>query len=127
MMVNEIVYPLADNVLGDCLANVSTAFNPDWVSPPGDTIIDLLEERGWNQEEFANRTGYTTKEISLLINGNTAITDDTALQLERVLGSPASFWLTREAHYRKRLAETKSVSPWRSLLIDSKMFHPGCD
>jgi HTH-type transcriptional regulator/antitoxin HigA len=24
-------------------------FTPDWVSPPGDTIADFLEERNWTQ------------------------------------------------------------------------------
>lgn len=23
-------------------------FEPDWLSPPGDTIADVLEERGWS-------------------------------------------------------------------------------
>jgi hypothetical protein len=26
--------------------DTNTSFNPDWASPPGDTILDLLEERG---------------------------------------------------------------------------------
>jgi HTH-type transcriptional regulator/antitoxin HigA len=66
--------------------NIST-FSPDWVSLPGDTILDLLEEYGWKQTELAKRTGYTTKHISLLINGKAPITEDTAIKLERVLGS----------------------------------------
>ncbi len=81
---------------------VST-FAPDWLSPPGETILDLLEERGWKQTELAKRTGYTTKHISLLINGKASITEDTALKLERVVGSSAHFWLTREAQYREGL------------------------
>jgi len=28
-------------------------FKPDWVSAPGDTIADILEERGLTVEEFA--------------------------------------------------------------------------
>src|SRR6266478_5909529 len=79
-------------------------FSPDWISPPGDTIADILEERGWTQAEFAERTGFTTKHISLLINGKASITEATALKLERVLGSTAHFWLTREAQYREALA-----------------------
>ena len=35
------------------------SFTPDWVSPPGDTIIDALEERDWTQSQFAERLGYT--------------------------------------------------------------------
>jgi len=89
------------------MTDLSNTFTPDWISAPGDTILDLLEERGWNQVEFASRTGYTTKHISQLINGKAAITEDTALKLERVLGSPASFWLTREAQYREALARAE--------------------
>jgi HTH-type transcriptional regulator / antitoxin HigA len=30
-------------------------FSPDWVSPPGDTIADVLQERDWTQAELAER------------------------------------------------------------------------
>jgi HTH-type transcriptional regulator/antitoxin HigA len=86
-------------------------FEPDWISPPGETLADLLEERGWSQTELATRTDYTEKHISLLINGKASITEDTALKLERVVGSSAHFWLSREALYREFLAreqETKA-------------------
>jgi addiction module HigA family antidote len=99
------------------MTNAAT-FTPDWISPPGETILDLLEERGWKQSELAKRTGYTTKHISLLINGKAAITEDTAIKLERVVGSTAHFWLAREAQYRESLiriderAALKSESGW---------------
>jgi addiction module HigA family antidote len=84
--------------------NRSSSFTPDWISPPGDTLADVLEERGWSQTEFAERTGYTGKHVSLLINGKASITEDAALKLELVLGSTAGFWLSREARYRESLA-----------------------
>jgi HTH-type transcriptional regulator/antitoxin HigA len=34
-------------------------FCPDWASTPGDTIADILRERGLSEAEFAQRTGYT--------------------------------------------------------------------
>src|SRR4051812_7079127 len=82
-------------------------FRPDWVSPPGDTLADLLCERGWSQSSFAERTGYTEKHVSLLINGKASITEEAALKFERVLGSTAGFWLSREAHYREALARAE--------------------
>src|SRR5437868_1097454 len=82
-------------------------FTPDWTSPPGETLADILEERGWNQSEFAERTGYTEKHISLLIHGKASITEDAALKLERVAGSTAGFWLSREARYRESLARAE--------------------
>jgi HTH-type transcriptional regulator / antitoxin HigA len=79
-------------------------FRPDWASPPGDTIADLIEERGWSQAELASRLGYSVKHISQLMNGKAPVTEDTALRLERVIGGPARFWLTREAQYRAQCA-----------------------
>lgn len=109
---------------------VST-FSPDWISPPGDTIFDLLEERGWKQTELAKRTGYTTKHISLLINGKASITDETDIKLERVIGSTAHFWLAREAQYREglvRIAERDSLkveADWLKLLPLKEMINFG--
>ena len=83
------------------------------MSPPGSTVADLLEERGWTQQALAQRSGFTTKHISLLINGKAPITEDTAVKLERVLGSTMRFWMTREAQYREalaRLQERKALS-----------------
>ena len=83
-------------------------FQPDWVSSPGDTISDLMEERDWNQVELAKRLGFSTKHLNQLIKGKASLSEDTALRLERVLGSTARFWLNREAIYRERLARLKA-------------------
>ena len=97
------------------MTELSAPFAPDWVSPPGDTILDLIEERSWTQAELARRLGYTEKHISQLINGKTPLTDEAALRLERMLGSNAGFWLAREAKYREhcaRLAVTRTHDSW---------------
>ena len=57
--------------------------------------------------QFADRAGYTTKHVSQLVRGKAAITEDTALRLERVLGSTAEFWLSREAKYREAIARAE--------------------
>ncbi len=98
-----------------------TSFTPNWVSPPGDTIADLLEERDWTQAQLAERLGYTSKHVSQLINGKAPIGEETALKLERVLGSTAGFWLNREAQYRAQLAkieEEERLNEWVSWLED---------
>ncbi|MBW4578675.1 MAG: helix-turn-helix domain-containing protein [Tildeniella nuda ZEHNDER 1965/U140] len=82
-------------------------YNPDYVSPPGDTLLEVLEERGMSQAELAERTGRPRKTINEIINGKTAITPDTALQFERVLGIPAKFWSQREQHYQDFLARQR--------------------
>jgi len=105
--------------LGITMTETTRTFTPDWVSPPGDTIADLLEERDWTQAQLAERLGYTTKHISLLINGKAPINEETALKLERVLGSTAAFWLRYEAQYRAALAskeEETRLQGWTSWL-----------
>jgi HTH-type transcriptional regulator/antitoxin HigA len=100
------------------MTELTHPFTPDWVSPPGDTILDLLEERDWTQAQLSERLGYTTKHISQLINGKAPIHEETALKLERVLGSTAGFWLNREAQYRAQLAKMEeherleTWTPW---------------
>jgi HTH-type transcriptional regulator/antitoxin HigA len=107
------------------------AFSPDWASPPGDTIADLLEERDWTQAQLAERLGYTPKHVSQLINGKAPVTEETALKLERVLGSNAAFWLNREAQYRAQLAkleEQSLLSAWVSWLDElpvKELMHQG--
>ncbi len=84
-------------------------FAPDWVAIPGESISDLLEERGWSQAELAARTGFSDKHVNLLLKGKASITEETALKLERVLGSTARFWLNLEAQYREHLARSEAI------------------
>jgi HTH-type transcriptional regulator/antitoxin HigA len=91
------------------MTNQSASFSPDWVSPPGETIVDLIEEKDWTQAELAQRLGYTTKHLNQLIKGKAALTEDAALRLERVLGSTANFWLNREVKYREHLARIEQL------------------
>ncbi|HPQ94625.1 MAG: ImmA/IrrE family metallo-endopeptidase [Thiothrix sp.] len=79
-------------------------FAPDWVSPPGDTILDLMNGREWTQAELAERLGFSLKHVNQLIKGKVALTEDAAIRLQSVLGSSVEFWLKREAQYRERAA-----------------------
>lgn len=55
------------------------------------------------------RLGYTEKHFSQLVNGKVPLTDEAALRLERVLGSNAAFWLSREAKYRVHCARLEAA------------------
>ncbi len=113
------------------MTDLLQTFTPDWISPPGETIADLIEEREWSQAELAKRLGYTTKHISQLINGKASITEETALRLENVLGSSTSFWLSREAQYRAKLAQQESEAdfqqwvPWLEELPVKELMNQG--
>lgn len=97
---------------------VGAPFAPDWVSPPGDTIVDLLEERGWTQQQLADRLGFSLKHVNQLIKGKVPLSEDAAIRLQNVLGASVGFWLSREAQYRERAALLDSAErnaamvPW---------------
>ena len=80
-------------------------FTPDWISPPGETITDLLEDLGWSQVEFAGRLGCAETQVALMINGEAVIDEELAVRLAEVLGGTNIFWLRREAQYRSKLAQ----------------------
>lgn len=98
------------------------AYEPTTVSPPGETLAELLDERGLTQAELATRLHRPAKTINEIIQGTAAITPETAIQLEQALGTPAAFWLTREAHYREYLArrsdEAQIVGPGKAWLTE---------
>jgi HTH-type transcriptional regulator / antitoxin HigA len=79
-------------------------FRSDYTVPPGETLAEVLAERGMTQAELVQRMGRPQKTISEIINGKAEITADTALQLERALGIPARFWGALERNYREDLA-----------------------
>ncbi len=83
---------------------IQNQYSPDYVTPPGETLSETLEALGLSQSDLAERTGRPKKTINEIIKGKAAITPATALQLERVLGVPASFWNQREYQYREFLA-----------------------
>ncbi|MBZ5671377.1 MAG: ImmA/IrrE family metallo-endopeptidase [Acidobacteriia bacterium] len=82
-------------------------YKPDYAVPPGATLLETIQAKGMPQAELAQRTGRPLKTINEIINGKAAITAETALQLERVLGVPASFWNNLERNYREALAAIK--------------------
>ena len=66
-----------------------SAFKPNYAVAPGETLRETLQSLGMSQAELAQRTGRPKKTINEIIKAKAAITADTALQLERVLGIPA--------------------------------------
>ncbi len=84
---------------------VQNQYAPDYVSPPGETLLETLETIGMSQADLAERTGKAIKTINEIVQGKAPITPETALQFERVLGVPARFWNNREQRYREFLAQ----------------------
>jgi addiction module HigA family antidote len=79
------------------------------LSPPGDTILETIEHYKISQTELAERLNKKPSKVHDLITGKEPITLNTALQLERVLGIAADFWMNREARYREKLARLEEA------------------
>jgi HTH-type transcriptional regulator/antitoxin HigA len=75
--------------------------------PPGDILEEELEARGMTQKELAARLGRPAQVINEIVNAKKAITPDTALGLEKVLGINAQIWNGLEADYRMVLARNR--------------------
>jgi addiction module HigA family antidote len=91
-------------------------FNPDYASPPGETLLELLNSYGMSQADLSRQLGRPRKTINEIIKGKIRITPQTALELESAFPEiSARFWLHREMDYRLALAReeepVKEVRP----------------
>lgn len=82
------------------ISDVTTRPWSDLAIPPGEFLEEEMVEIGMTQQDLAHRTGRPAQVINEIIRGKKAITQDTALELERVLGIPAHMWVNLEAEYQ---------------------------
>jgi addiction module HigA family antidote len=81
---------------------------PDWFTPPGETLLEVIEFKGISQKDLADRTGVTPKHINKIITGEAAITPEMAILLERATGTSAITWNRLEANFQARKATAES-------------------
>lgn len=82
-------------------------YTPDQVSPPGETLLECIENLGLSRAEFAQRTNISLETINGIISGELPITREIAIDLDLMLGVSVEFWLAREQHYRERKNEQR--------------------
>jgi HTH-type transcriptional regulator/antitoxin HigA len=82
----------------------------DLAIPPGEYLLEVIESREITQADLARRMGRPTQAINEIVKGEKAITSETALQLEQVLGTPAHIWTGLEAEFQLVLARQKENS-----------------
>ena len=81
---------------------------------PGDHLAEELETLNLSAAELARQLKVPTNRITGILNGQRAITGDTALRLGHFFGTSAEFWLNLQSLYELRLAEKKA---WRSIKV----------
>lgn len=99
-----------------------SAYRPNYAVLPGDTLRETIEAYGMSQTELAERTGRPNKTINEIVTGKASITAETALQFERVLGVPASFWNNLERNYQEARARMKEDQDLQSQIAWLKNF-----
>ncbi|MGI6650127.1 MAG: HigA family addiction module antidote protein [Syntrophomonadaceae bacterium] len=82
----------------------------DFIIHPGETLKEILEDRGMSQRELAARTGVTESYISSVVNCQKAISVSFAKKLEYALDIDASFWINLQANYDKELADFEEIN-----------------
>jgi addiction module HigA family antidote len=91
---------------------------------PGEHLAEELEALDMSAAELARRLRVPTNRVTAIMNGQRAISGDTALRLAHFFGTSPQFWLNLQSLYEIRLAEEKSGKAIKKLpsLNASKRF-----
>ncbi|MEJ1967836.1 MAG: HigA family addiction module antitoxin [Rhizomicrobium sp.] len=82
---------------------------------PGEHLADALNEIGMSAAELARQLRVPTNRITGILNGERAVTADTALRLSHWFGMSPDFWLNLQKLYELRLAEQEVGAEIRKL------------
>jgi addiction module HigA family antidote len=82
---------------------------------PGEHLAEQLEALGMSAAELARRIKVPTNRVTQVLNGQRAITGDTALRLGHFFGTSAEFWLNLQKLYELRVAERDAGKAVRAL------------
>lgn len=75
---------------------------------PGEHLAEELEMLGMSAASLARQLSVPTNRVTEILNGERAITGDTALRLGHFFGTSAEFWLNLQSLYELRVAEQKA-------------------
>ncbi len=75
---------------------------------PGEVLQDEIEALEMSASAFAAALDVPANRITAILNGDRAITADTALRLSRYMGTSADFWMNLQKTYELRVAEIES-------------------
>jgi addiction module HigA family antidote len=82
---------------------------------PGEHLAEQLEALDMSAAELGRKLKVPANRITEILNGQRAITGDTALRLGHFFHTSPEFWLNLQAIYELRLAEQKSGDSIKAL------------
>lgn len=74
---------------------------------PGEHLAEELRELGISAAELARQLDVPVNRITSILNGQRAVTADTALRLGHWFGTSPEFWLNLQKLYELRLAQNR--------------------
>src|SRR5438445_8633801 len=75
---------------------------------PGEHLAEELKELRMSAAELARKLDVPTNRITAILNGQRAITGNTALRLAHFFGTSPEFWLNLQSLYELRVAREKA-------------------
>ena len=82
---------------------------------PGEHLAAELAALDMSAAELARHLRVPTNRVTQILNGQRAVTGDTALRLGHFFGTSAEFWLNLQKLHELRLAEQQSRREVRAL------------
>jgi len=82
---------------------------------PGDQLAEELKTLEMSAAELARQLKVPTNRVTGILNGQRAITGDTALRLGHFFGTSPQFWLNLQTLYDLRVAEERAGKIIRAL------------
>jgi addiction module HigA family antidote len=82
---------------------------------PGEHLAEQLEALDMSAAELSRKLRVPANRITEIVNGQRAVTGDTALRLGHFFHTSPEFWLNLQSIYDLRVAEQKSGDAIKSL------------
>ena len=92
---------------------------------PGEHLAEELKELKMSAAALARKIEVPTNRVTAILNGQRAVTADTALRLAHFFGTSPEFWLTLQQRYELRLAGQKAgkdIEALPTLTLPTKLF-----
>lgn len=81
------------------------SFEPDWISPTGDTVYACMREQGKSISDLADGLGKDVTWCAHFLTGGKVVDEDVAEKLAKMFGSTKAFWLKRDKTYQEGLSK----------------------
>jgi addiction module HigA family antidote len=82
---------------------------------PGEHLSEEVQTLGMSAAELGRNLDVPTNRITQIVNGQRAITGDTALRLGHFFGTSPEFWLNLQTLYELRVAQLEAGSAIQAL------------